>query len=123
MNQGFAGYKSAAAITQFRIVKLFSTDTVTVAAAATDTLLSVNKTNITAAGQHVDIADIGEIVWCEAGAAVGIGARITSDASGRGVTAAPAAGTNNGIVGIAMSVANAAGEYFRLVVTPQTFQG
>lgn len=124
MNQGFAGFKSATAtLNQYRIVKMTATDTVGLASAATDALLSINKTNITVIGAHVDLGDVGEIVWCECGAAVAVGARITSDAVGRGVTAAPAAGTNNGIVGIALSPTSAVGELFRCLVSPQVFQG
>lgn len=41
-----------------------------------------------------------------AGAAVAVGDRITTDANGKGVAAAPAGGTNNAVWGIAQSAAS-----------------
>lgn len=128
MNQGLPGFRSSGAIVQYRIVRLAGTDLVAQASAATDTLLSVAKVGTAATvggvnNQHIDLADIGEVIFCEAGAAIAVGARITADALGRGVPAAPAVGVNNSVIGIALQPVAAAGSVFRLLITPQVLQG
>jgi hypothetical protein len=63
------------------------------------------------------------IAWVEAGAAIAVGLPVTSDASGRGVAAAPAAGTNNRIIGFALEAAVAAGDQIRVLLSPGQIQG
>lgn len=116
--------KVAAAVTGGKIVKLTANENeVNLATAATDQPIGVTTEDQATIGEGVEIMIEGE-TWVTAGAAVAIGARITADASGRGVTAAPAAGTNNGIIGIALSAAAGANNEFRVLVNcPQAFQG
>jgi len=114
-----------AAISNNRLVKFGSGDrNVTPATAATDSIIGVvnEMPPGIAAGERVDVVRVG-IAWVEAGAAITRGALITSDAVGRAVTAAPAAGVNNRIIGIADESASAAGDVIRFVIEPGSVQG
>jgi hypothetical protein len=96
----------AGGVAQYRIVRLGAADGEVVAATAVgDTLLGVSVQPGTAAqGQRVDVAVAG-VVEVSAGGTVTRGAYLTTNASGQAVAAAPSAGVNNGIVGIALASA------------------
>jgi len=88
-----------------RIVKPGANDYgVVQGAAATDSLIGVTGELGAASGDDVDVILTG-IVDLEFGGAVTRGGEVTSDASGKGVAAAPGAGTNNRIIGIALVTA------------------
>lgn len=93
-------YTAGAQIAPYLIVKDGAADgTVLPAAAATDKPKGVSVPNITApSGQRVDVVLDG-IAQVQLGGTVTRGDPITSDANGKGVTAAPAAGVNNHIIG------------------------
>ena len=116
-------YTAELAIPVNRLVKMGTTDrTITLATAASDAIIGpVNETAI-ALGERADVVRMG-IAWVEAGAAIARGAPITSDATGRGVTAAPAAGVNNRIIGFADEAASAAGDVIRFMIEPGFMQG
>ena len=118
----FKSFTAAAAIAAFRIVKLSAAETVTPAAAVGDSLLGVNSDVAPALGERCDVVLAG-IAFVEAGAAVALGALVTSDAVGRGVTAAPAVGVNNRIIGVAVDAAVAAGDVIRVLLQQGTTQG
>ena len=118
----YKSYLAGAAISPYRIVKFSAAETVIQAAAATDSLLGINGDVAPTAGQPADITEIG-IQFCEAGAAIALGAFVTSDAVGRGVTAAPATGVNNQVVGKALESASAAGDIIRVLVSLSMLQG
>lgn len=111
------------AITPNRLVKMGSADqTVVLAAAATDKIIGVSVQNISyASGAVCDVVDGGEYEVV-AGGTITRGDPITSDSAGAGVTAAPAGGTNNYIIGRALDSA-VAGDLFTVQVQPQSFQG
>ena len=114
-----------AAISNNRLVKFGTGDrNVAVATAATDSIIGVVNEMPAgiALGERVDVVRVG-IAWVEAGAAITRGALITADAVGRAVTAAPAAGVNNRIIGIADESASAAGDVIRFVIEPGSVQG
>lgn len=115
---------TAAVIEAFRIVKFDGTTKTAVlkASAATDAPIGVAEGIDIAASGRVDVVMSG-LAKVVAGAAFNPGAYLTSDASGRAVAAAPAAGTNNGIVGIAVEEATAAGDVVEVFVSPQSRQG
>lgn len=113
---------AGAAINAFTLVKFSAADTVVTAAAATDAIIGVTNEVSPAINERCDVIVEG-IAFVTAGAAVGLGALVTADASGRAVTAAPAAGTNNRIIGIAFEAAGAAGDVIRVLLTPGSFQG
>lgn len=96
------GMKGDAAIATANLILKFGSDAdhVAVAAAATDLLIGVNEHSIDAAEDDVRVmlSGIGEVVL---GGTVAVGDKLTSDANGKAVTAAPGAGVNHNIIGIA----------------------
>lgn len=116
-------FQAGAAIPAYTLVKHGAADDQVVAAtAATDSIIGVIEDVAPASGERVDVALVG-IAYVTAGAAVARGALVTSDASGRVVTAAPAAGANNRIVGATLEAATAAGDVIRVMLNPGSFQG
>lgn len=116
-------FQAAAAIAAYTLVKHSGADDqVVAAAAATDNIIGATEDVAPASGERTDVALVG-IAYVTAGAAITRGALLTSDASGRVVTAAPAAGANNRIVGTAMEAATAAGDVIRVLLNPGSFQG
>lgn len=115
-------FTAAAAISDRRIVKFSATDQVTMAIAATDSMVGVCGEVAPAAGERCDVTLVG-IALVEAGAVVAQGAFVTADASGRGVVAAPAVGVNNRVIGIALEAATAAGDEIRVLLQPGQVQG
>ncbi|ALL14268.1 capsid cement protein [Caulobacter henricii] len=95
---------AAAAITKRRIVKFDAVDgQVLTAAAANDSLLGVSDMSAdVTSGSRVEVR-LNGVAEVEAGGTIARGAPVTSDATGRAVAAAPAAGVNNRIIGIAMA--------------------
>lgn len=96
-------YNAGAQISPYTIVKFSANeDEVIPGAAATDLLLGVSVATITVpSGQRVDVIHEG-IAQVVLGGAVTRGNEITSNATGQGVAAAPGAGANNRIIGIAL---------------------
>lgn len=115
-------FTAGAAITAFRLVKLSAAETVVLSTAADDRFIGVANEVAAASGERQDVVLDG-IAFVEAGAAVALGAYISSDASGRGITAGPAAGVNNRIIGLALDAASAAGDVIRVLICPGAFQG
>lgn len=115
-------FSAGAALTAFRFVKLSAAETVVLAAAATDSIVGLTNEVAAASGERQDVIVSG-IGLAEAGAAVSLGALLTSDASGRAVAAAPAAGSNSRIGAIALESASAAGDVIRALVQLGSVQG
>lgn len=115
-------FTAGAAITAFRLVKLSAAETVIPSAAATDLFIGVANEVAAASGERQDVVLDG-IAFVEAGAAVALGAYVGSDASGRGIPAAPGAGVNHRILGLALEAAGAAGDVIRVLICPGSFQG
>jgi hypothetical protein len=93
-----------AAVLANRIVKFGTADgQVVQAAAAADLLIGVASRDFDAAiGERIDVMTHG-IAAVKLGGAVTRGQPVTSDANGKGIAAAPAAGANARVVGIAMA--------------------
>ena len=119
-------FKSAvagAAIPAYTLVKPGADDaTVVPAVASTDAIIGAVQEVSPALGERVDVALVG-IAYVTAGAAITRGALLTSDASGRVITAAPAAGVNARTVGIAVESAGAAGDVIRVLLSQGSVQG
>jgi hypothetical protein len=115
-------FTAGGAISPYRIVRLASADTVEQAAAVANALIGVNTDLTIVSGERVEVMVQG-IAWVEAGAAITIGALVTTDSVGRGVAAAPAAGTNNRHIGVALDAAVAAGDQIRVLLSPGSVQG
>lgn len=115
-------YVAEAAISAYRIVKPGSTDDfATTAAAATDSLIGVVEGVAPALGERCAVVMAG-LADVTAGGTVTRGAPLTSDATGRAVVAAPAAGSNVRLIGFARQSA-VVGDVFEIVVSPGLMQG
>jgi hypothetical protein len=116
-------FQAAAAIAAYTLVKhAAADDQVQAAAAGTDLVIGATQDVAPALGERVDVAITG-ITYITAGAAITRGARLMSDASGRVITAAAAAGSNVNTIGVALESATAAGDVIRVNLIPGTFQG
>jgi len=94
-------YIAGAAVTRRRIVKWGAADgQILLGAAVGDFLMGVLTGLDAAVNEPADVVQ-GGIADVEYGGVVTRGAPLTSDATGRAVVAAPAAGVNNRIVGFA----------------------
>lgn len=118
----FRSHLAESAVAKCLIVKPGSTDmSVVPATAATDLLIGTADETNTAVGDMVDVA-IGDIAYVLLGGTVTRGQPITSNASGQGVVAAPAAGVNNRIIGFA-EVSGVSGDVITYRVAPGVIQG
>lgn len=116
-------YLTAGVIPGYTIVKPGGTAyTVVAAAAAADKAIGVSADVDAASGERQDIIALGE-AKVVAGAAFTAGDLLMSDASGRAVAAAAAAGTNVRTVGYAVQAASALGDICEIMVQPGVFQG
>lgn len=115
-------YKAEAAITKYRIVKIGADDdSVLQAAAVGDKMVGVSTELDAAIAERVDVVHAGS-AEVEFGGAVTRGDFLTSDATGKAISAAPAAGVNNRVVGFAL-VSGVAGDIGRIFVAPSQVQG
>lgn len=118
----FKAFTAGGAISPARLVRFSAADTVVQASAATDGLFGVNSDLAVVSGERCEVMTDG-IAWVEAGAAVALSSLITADALGRGIAAAPAAGVNNRVIGVALDAAAAAGDQIRVLLSPGSVQG
>lgn len=120
-------YTAAGTIDQYTIVKFDASDnTVVEAAAATDSLVGVayipgvsGTQKVSGDRLEVVISGVAEV---KAGGTITRGALVTSDASGQAVAAAPSAGVNNQVIGLAL-VSALSGDVFPVLLAPQQIQG
>ena len=111
-----------AAISPYRIVKPGTADgNYLQGAAATDLLTGVCESVGPASGERLDVIKAG-IADVEYGGTVTRGQPITSDAIGRAVAAAPAAGSNVRIAGFA-EISAVLGDIGPMLVAPGVMQG
>lgn len=114
-------FLAGAAIPANTLVKFSADNTVVPAAAATDLIIGVSSELPTDSGAMCDVVMAG-IADVKAGGAITRGVLVTSDASGEGVAAAPAAGVNNRVLGPALVTA-ADGDIVPVLVMPHQIQG
>ena len=106
---------------QFYIAKLSAARTVDVTTAATNQPIGVIQDNPASGAVSVRIFGIAKVVI---GAAISTaGVKLVSDGSGRAITAAAGAGTNNGYLGFALETSGAAGDVISVFVCPGFYQG
>lgn len=91
------------------------------AASPTDVILGVSTIVGAATAEHVDVV-LGGIAEVELGGTVAAGAFLTSDGSGKAVTAAPAAGVNMRYGAMAL-YPGANGDIAQVYVTQGSVQG
>jgi hypothetical protein len=115
-------YNAESNISPYTIVKFGANDFgVLPAAASTDQLVGVSTNLTVLSGARVDVYH-GDIVYVKLGGTVARGAYVTSDVNGNGVAAAPAAGVNANVIGIARQ-SGVAGDVIEVVVSPSRIQG
>jgi hypothetical protein len=90
-------------------------------AAATDVLIGITTEVASNSGERADVIMIG-IADLKINGVVARGAQLTSDATGLGISAAPAAGSNNRIIGTAL-ISGVAGDIIPVLVGPSMLQG
>lgn len=115
-------FKAEAAIGKYLIVKPGAADgQVLQAAAAADKLIGVTTDIDAAINERCDVImdGIADVIY---GGAVTRGDLLTSDANGKAVAAAPAAGANNRSIGVAL-VSGVAGDVGQVNVAPSMMQG
>lgn len=112
-----------AAIAAYRIVKFGAADgNVAQAAAATDLSIGVtDRIAAAAAGDRIDVHRSG-IVEVQYGGNVTRGQKLTSDANGKAIAAAPAQGVNNQIIGVA-EVSGVDGDIGSMQIAQSVMQG
>lgn len=113
-------FTATAAIIGRRILKLGAADGAAIqAVAATDSLLGVSDPMGAPAGGVCDV-HLDGTPDVEFGGPVTRGARLTSDAEGRAIVAAPAAGATVEIIGHAL-VAGVLGDFGQVHLAPSTY--
>ncbi len=123
-NQGLVKtFNTGAAVSARRIVAFGADErTVIQASAVTSTMFGVSDdVAAPATGDVIDVVLTG-VATVEYGGTVTVGALLTTDATGRAVAAAPGAGVNNRVIGIAM-VAGAVGDLGAVRLQPGQIQG
>lgn len=104
-------------------VKAGSADgTVAVATASTDAIIGVNERLDVSDGDRVDVIHSG-IAESVSSGPIAFGDFLTAGTSGKAMTAAPAAGVNARVGGMALQSALAAGDIIDFLVTPTRVQG
>ncbi len=113
--------KAGAAITAFTIAKFGNDDdTMIPGAAVSDSLCGVFQHAADSAAEvRVMLTGISRL---KLGGTVTRGDYITSDASGQGVAATPAAGVNNNVIGKAMA-SGVSGDIIPVLLAPGRIQG
>lgn len=113
-------FVSAGAIKPRRVVAFATTEgqVETAVSPTAKTLIGVTGViGTVGAGERVDIY-FGDVQTVEAGAAFAQGAKLTVDAEGRVIAAAPAATVTQQIIGTAFGVSSALGELVPVAITP-----
>jgi hypothetical protein len=123
-NQGLLKtFNTGAAVARSRIVAFGADErTVIQAAAVSSVMFGVSdEVPAPATGDVADVVMTG-VATVEYGGNVAVGALLTSDSVGRAVAAAPGAGVNNRIIGVAM-VAGVLGDLGAVLLSPGQIQG
>ena len=115
-------FKAEAAVPAFTVVKSGAADgQVLAGAAASDKLIGISTDIAAAINERCDVILSGAADTLYGGA-VARGDLVTVDASGRIVTAAPAAGINNRIIGVAL-VSGVLGDVGSVQISQGMLQG
>lgn len=114
-------YVADAAIAKCRIVKITGQKTCAQAAAVSDAVVGVADSLGAGSGETLDVILDG-VATVQYGGNVAVGALLTTDANGKAVTAAPAAGANNRIIGVAL-VAGVADDLGSVLIRQGMLQG
>lgn len=117
------GYTATGAIAARRLVAMGAADgTVVQATGGTAAILGVQSEIGVEVGERASVAMVGNIEDVVFGGNVTRGDPLTSDAQGRAITAAPAAGVNIHCVGYA-EVSGVVGDIGTVIISPFRMQG
>ena len=113
----------SAGVGENRLVKFGAADGEVVNAAAVgDAIIGVCiQPGGATSGKRADVALTG-IAYVVAGGTISRGALLTADSAGAAVAAAPSAGVNNRVAGVALASA-VAGDIFHMLLEPGSVQG
>lgn len=114
-------FTAGAAVAAYRIVVQSNDNTVIQAVAVGDSLAGISDNLGAENGKRCDV-HLSGAVEVEYGGNVAVGDPLTSDAAAKAVTAAPAVGVNNRIIGFAL-VAGAAGDIGSCNISQGQIQG
>ncbi|MFN3858415.1 MAG: capsid cement protein [Caulobacter sp.] len=115
-------FTAGGAIAKRRIVKLSADFTVVQGAAAADAIIGVSDMSAdVASGGRVDVRLTG-VAEVDAGGNITRGGLVVSDANGKAVAAAPAAGANVRVLGIAL-VSAVSGDVLDVLLAQGSHQG
>lgn len=115
-------YLAEGDITAYRIIKFGAADGgILVASAATDLLIGGNGRIPAKAGDQIDVVR-DDFIEIQLGGTVTRGERLTSDAQGRAIKAAPAPGANAQIIGIA-EASGVVDDIIWVGIAPSVMQG
>lgn len=115
-------YVAEAAIPAYTLVKFGANDGgVLVASASTDLIIGGIGRVPAALGDRIDITR-DDMIEVQLGATVTRGQKITADAAGKAIVAAPAAGVNAQVAGIA-ETSGVAGDIIWVYLYPSVMQG
>ena len=115
-------FKAEAAVPAFTVVKLGTADGNVLPGAAVADFIFGTSTDIAAAiNERCDVIceGVADVLY---GGAVTRGTLLTTDASGRAVTAAPAAGVNNRVIGVAL-ISGVLGDVGSVLLSAGQIQG
>lgn len=116
------GFKAASEIDGYSIIKFAANDTVSAAAAATESAIGVTGQRGALAEQHVDVTLLGE-QFVRVGSAINAGDRFMANTDGHAVPLAASGGQTVSYVGIILQTASEAGAVVRCLVSPGTLIG
>jgi hypothetical protein len=115
-------YNAEANIPPYTIVKFGANDFgVAPAAASTDQMVGVSTALNVLSGNPVDVYH-EDIAYVKLGGTVARGAYVTSDVNGNGVAAAPGAGVNANVIGIARQ-SGVIGDVIEVLISVSRIQG
>ncbi len=121
-NQYIKNFIAEEAMAAFTIAKFGADDLhVVPAAAVADKLIGVTTDIPAIVGERCDV-QLGGAVDVRYGGTVARGDLLTTDSTGRAVSAAPAAGTNNRVVGVAL-MSGVVGDVGKMMIAQGTTQG
>ncbi len=115
--------KCGAAVPEAYTIAKFGADddTMSLATGASDMLAGVFQHTTTEAGEEVRLM-MGGVTKIRLGGSVTRGHALTSDASGRGISAAPATGSNARVIGVSLA-SGASGDIVTMLIAPSVIQG
>ncbi len=114
-------FNAGGAVTKYRLLKIGANDDEVIeAVGVTAPIVGVSSETVVS-GARIDV-DMAGLLKVELGGTVARGDYLTATAAGKAVKAAPAAGTNNDVAGVAMA-SGVNGDIINVMLMPCRIQG